>query len=260
MIPHIISEQWSGYTTGKFAKSSFIKKATARLLVGNASALTCVSTFLLKKMKDNGLKNKNNRVIPNVIENVTQLTPAGNKNGTEILLVADLVDEIKNISGVIKAIGALRDSSSVNLRIVGGGPDEQKLKSLTSELKLNDKISFEGLKTNAEVYEYLQRCDFLVMNSRFETFSLICAESMSCGKPVVATRCGGPDEFVTKETGILIEPGNENELVSAINYMLNNLQNYNSEAIKKYSQELFSIEIASKSFEEVYKNAIKQFS
>lgn len=70
---------------------------------------------------------------------------------------------------------------------------------------LNTFVIFEGLKSNQEVYSYLLRCDFLVMNSRFETFSLICCEAMSCGKPVLATRCGGPQEFVDDKTGILID-------------------------------------------------------
>ena len=46
------------------------------------------------------------------------------------------------------------------------------------------------------------------IDSNFETFSSICAEALACGKPVLATRCGGPEEFVNPDDGIMVEPDN----------------------------------------------------
>lgn len=256
-IPFIVSEQWSGYVTGKFLKSSWINKAVTRFIVDKAYALTSVSSFLLNRMEDCGLDNSSKQVIPNVIENY----PAGEliekSKHVNVLIVADLVDDIKNISGVIKMIGSLDDEIPFNLKIIGRGPDEMKLKKQAKELNLlGNKIFFEGLKPNNEVYDFLRNCDFLVMNSRYETFSLICAEAMSCGKPVLATRCGGPDEFITPDTGILIETDNDVELRKNFLYMLAHYRDFDAVKIKEYSYRLFSKEKIGHAFHQLFQSII----
>ena len=252
-IPFIISEQWSGYVTGNFLKSPFLKKMITRFIARKASAITSVSSYLLDGMKTCGLINSVSRIIPNIIENTEVNTLPINRNQINVLMVADLVDEIKNISGVIRMISQTDHASPFILRIIGGGPDEAKLKKLASDLNLRDRIIFfEGQKNNSEVYTYLRNCDFLILNSRYETFSLICAEAMSCGKPVLATACGGPNEFVNTETGLLIEPENELELKNKFLYMLGHFKNYDSVRIKQYANELFSMEKAGKAFQMLY--------
>jgi glycosyltransferase involved in cell wall biosynthesis len=252
-IPFIISEQWSGYVTGKFLASAWIRKKSVNYIVRKAKAITSVSDFLLKGMHRCGLKNKIEKVIPNVIETNHSISNISNKEFVQVLLVADLVDEIKNISGVIKMIAYLPREMRVILKIVGGGPDEKKLKQLTEENGLiNRKIFFEGLKKNSEVYQYLSECDFLIMNSRFETFSLICAEAMSCGKPVLATRCGGPDEFINSDCGILIEPDDTESLKRNFEFMINNYDKFDPIKIKTHVINRFSKEIISKSFHDLY--------
>ncbi len=257
-IPFIISEQWSGFVTGKFLKSSQIKKMTTRFVAKRASSITCVSSFLLNHMKECGLYNSAYQVIPNVIENTANNSLSTNKNQINVLMVADLVDEIKNISSVIRMIGELKDDVKFKLQIIGSGPDEKELKKLAASFNLiNRIIFFEGLKNNIEVYSYLKECDFLIMNSRFETFSLICAEAMSCGKPVLATRCGGPNEFVNSTTGILIETDNNAELMKEFKYMLLHFQNFDSNHIKNYANSLFSADKVGMAFQNVYSSIIK---
>lgn len=252
-IPFIISEQWSGYVTGKFSKGSFLKKMITRFIARKASAITSVSSYLLNGMETCGLKNSTYRIIPNVIENTEVNSLSVNRNQINVLMVADLVDEIKNISGVIRMISQIDNALPFILRIIGGGPDEVKLKKLASDLNLlGSKIFFEGQKNNSDVYTYLKDCDFLILNSRYETFSLICAEAMSCGKPVLATACGGPNEFVIKETGLLIKPDSDAELKENFEFMLENFHKYDSIWIENYSKSLFSMEKVGKAFQILY--------
>jgi glycosyltransferase involved in cell wall biosynthesis len=49
-----------------------------------------------------------------------------------------------------------------------------------------------------------------------ETFGVVLIEAMATGLPVIATRCGGPEEIITPGTGILVHPGDENELAEAM--------------------------------------------
>jgi glycosyltransferase involved in cell wall biosynthesis len=248
----VVSEQWSGYVTGQYSKKSSLVKKLTRVIVRNADALTCVSAFLLDGMKKNKLVNSNSHITSNTIE-ITSVPIKNNNPKPYVLIVADLVDEIKNISSVIRMVAAIRSSESFELHIVGHGRDEQKLKKLVTDLNIDDIVFFEGVKSNSEVYDYLKRCDFLVMNSRFETFSLICAEAMSCGKPVLATRCGGPNDFVSEETGVLIEPGNDFELQTEFLKMIKVFPSYDQSKIMEHARKLFSADVVAGSFEQVFK-------
>jgi glycosyltransferase involved in cell wall biosynthesis len=252
--PFVISEQWSGYVSGKFEKKNLFEKFLVKFLTARASAVITVSEFLKNGMLCNSIKG-NFYVIPNVIETDSKALPGKNNDGLiKILSVADLVDEIKNISGTIKALAeTVKNYPQIRLDIVGGGHDRQKLEQLAAELSVLDKnVFFQGMKTNDDVYQYLHECNFLIMNSRFETFSSICAEAMSCGKPVIATRCGGPDEFVTPLTGILIEPDNQKQLEGAIKNMIENYSSYDGHQIKKYATEKFNADVIGKHFFEIY--------
>jgi glycosyltransferase involved in cell wall biosynthesis len=51
------------------------------------------------------------------------------------------------------------------------------------------------------------RAAFVTVTSARETFCSVAAESLACGTPVIVTRCGGPEEFVSAGDGVLVPPG-----------------------------------------------------
>jgi len=236
----MLSEQWSGYATGKFKQKNFLNRWLCRYIWRQADIRSTVSEFLKKSMIKCGFR-KDIHVIPNVIEIAKPETKI-QTDQIRILMVADLVDEIKNLSGVLRAFDMARKSDSrLRLQIIGHGKDEAILKELSQHLGLNEiYVTFDGLKDNKEVYSALWQCDFLVMNSRFETFSLICAEALSCGKPVIATRCGGPEEFINEHNGILIPVNDEKALCDAILKMAKELKSYHPEKLREEMIEKFS--------------------
>ncbi len=255
-IPFVISEQWSGYTNGKFNAKTFLVRWLSKFFFKKAKARIVVSTFLRSSMTRLGFSS-DILVIPNIIE--TQVPPSLRQSDKiKILLVADLVDEIKNISGVISAFSqVLKEVPDLSLQIIGHGKDEEKLKQLASQLKLSTgSLVFSGLKSNAEVYDALWHSDFLVMNSRFETFSLICAEALSCGKPVIATRCGGPEEFINESNGILIPIDDETALKNAILMMCQTRQNYPAQKLMQESAEKFGSKVVGAKLNAIYETLL----
>ena len=240
-IPFIITEQWSGYGTGKFEKKNLPVKLFASFLIQKAKAIIVVSAALKSAMLKLNLKNQY-FIIPNVIENVTIQNKEKDANKSlSLFMVADMVDEIKNISGVLKALHLLKkDGLEFTFNIIGGGPDLTKLQALAKEMNLMDKVCFYGRQTNEVVYKEMKEADVVIVNSNIETFSVICVEAMVNGKPVIATRCGGPEEIVTAKTGILIEKGNHEALKDAILQIKTRLHEFdpvimNELALKKYS-------------------------
>ena len=253
-IPFVIGEQWSGYATGKFSSKNSFTKTIYRYIFRKADAATVVSEFLKLKMEAVGLKN-NYSITPNVIELVERKKSPLPENGKiKIITVADLVDEIKNISATIRAIAEIsKTNKQIEFHIIGHGKDEMMLKDLARSLNILDEVVFfHGVKTNEEVFQYLYSSQFLVMNSYFETFSLICIEAMGCGIPVIATRCGGPDEFMNDENGILIDPGKPDMLIHAIERMIAGYKSYNSINLTRYATMRFSAEETGKKMEDIY--------
>ncbi|CAN5580053.1 glycosyltransferase family 4 protein [soil metagenome] len=254
-IPIVVSEQWSGYATGKFSEKNLFVKFFSRWLFRQAGAATVVSEFLKAKMEQAGLEN-NYTITPNIVEpSAKKTSPLSPNEKIKIITVADLVDEIKNISSTINAVAKIvATNKEIEFHIIGHGKDEMQLKNLAKEYGLlNSTIFFHGVKPNEEVFQYLYASNFLVMNSRFETFSLICIEAMSCGIPVIATRCGGPEQFINTETGILIDTDDEVQLRIAIETMISTFRKYDSKLLAEYANSQFSVEGSGKKFDEIYR-------
>ena len=78
------------------------------------------------------------------------------------------------------------------------------------------------------------------MPSHHETFGIVYVEALASGKPVIATRCGGPEDIVNSSNGLLIEKGNPAELANAMEWMYNNWSNFNPTNIRKDFEQRFS--------------------
>ena len=124
-----------------------------------------------------------------------------------LLMVGNLV-ELKGHALVIEALKKLPDCQLV---IIGEGELEQSLKSLASELGVDDRVEFVGGLKQPELPKYYGAADSLVLASSREGWANVLLESMACGTPVIATRVWGTPEVVCRpEAGILIERNVEN--------------------------------------------------
>ncbi|MGB3948068.1 MAG: glycosyltransferase, partial [Bacteroidia bacterium] len=189
-IPYVITEHWTGYVSGKFQQQSFFKKWLSRKVLKRAKAVTTVSNSLQKSMEAQGLK-ANYYTVPNVVETVV-FDSKGLKNNeladkVKVLSVADLVDGHKNISGAIKAVANIRQRfNNIEYHIIGDGADKELLTELSNSLQGSEKfIFFHGRKPNEYVYDFMQQADFVLINSNYETFSVVAAEALANGKPVI---------------------------------------------------------------------------
>jgi len=147
-----------------------------------------------------------------------------------LLTVAALVKR-KGHDLVIEALPQLRRRfGDVRYVIVGTGPEEQNLKSLVISKGLSDAVIFAGSVKDEQLPDMYAACDIFVMPSRqtdkdVEGFGIVFIEAAAAGKPVVASRTGGiPDAVADGKSGILVNPNNSNELIRAIESLLNNQQ------------------------------------
>lgn len=259
-IPYVVTEHWTGYVSGNYQKKNFLKKWLTKKIIKHANAVTTVSNNLKEKMLELRLNN-NYTVVPNVIENI-ELPPPANNQKIKILTIADLVDLHKNISGIIKAIASIsQQNPDIEYHIIGDGPDKLMLTNLSDTLQLTNKfVFFHGRQTNEFVYNFLKQIDFVVINSNYETFSVVAAEAVANGKPVITTICGGPEEFITPDHGILIETGNQQQLEDAILKMISSYKNYDAQKLNQYITQKLNYKTIGKQFYEIYKPIITRFT
>lgn len=256
-IPFVITEHWSGHLTGEYHQKNATDKSLYKAVLKKASAISCVSQLLATKFKEN--TSYDAVVIPNYIEYFPISEDSESNGRIQLLSVADMNDAVKNISGLLHAFSsALKTISNLHLTLIGGGPDEKKILDLIADLDLSSHISFRGRLAHTAVLSEMNLCDFYICNSYFETFGMTVAEALRCGKPVISTRCGGPEEFLNEQNSICIQPKNNQELTAAILKMANEYQNYDSEKLSKEMELKFGKEAVKKMWVEFYNSTLKK--
>ena len=115
--------------------------------------------------------------------------------GTAFLFVGTL-DERKNVVRLADAFGRL---DAGKLVFVGDGP-------LRARLEGREGVRVVGRVPHAEVSRWTRACDVLCLPSTVEPFGQALLEAMASERSVVATRVGGPPEFVTPAAGVLVDP------------------------------------------------------
>ncbi|MEX1001172.1 MAG: glycosyltransferase [Crocinitomicaceae bacterium] len=256
-VPFVITEHWSGHLTAAYDQKNSADKKLYKKVLKKAAGIATVSQLLQAKFKEN--TGFDSIVIPNLIQQADTGLSA-NSEKIELLSVADLTDRVKNISGLIEAFyEAHQQNKQLQLTIIGGGPDAAYLKKLIAEKNLNEEVVMRGRLSHDEVLSAYQNCDFYVCNSNFETFGMAVAEALAAGKPVISTRCGGPQEFLSEENSIVIPTKDQTALSIGILKMAEDYKNYDQKAISRQIMDRFGANTVRKKLSEFY-TGVKQDS
>jgi len=125
---------------------------------------------------------------------------------------------IKNLSMLISSLAeiSLKDKNIFWL-IVGEGPEEEILKDLVRNKRIQDRIHFAGQVSNTEVHELLDASDIFALTSLYESYGISTLEAMGHGLPVICTKAGYLVELIRKsEGGVLVEIDDTRRLAEEI--------------------------------------------
>jgi phosphatidylinositol alpha-1,6-mannosyltransferase len=108
--------------------------------------------------------------------------------------------------------------------VAGQGPEEPRLRVLARSLGMQDRVIFVGYVPGDKLVDHYNLADVYIMASReigkegdVEGFGITFLEAGACGLPVVGGRSGGiPDAILNEQTGLLVDPGDQDQIASAL--------------------------------------------
>ena len=248
-VPFVFTEHTR--ITNNF-RSAFHKVCTLRPLA-KASKVMAVSSSLAKEMQP-WLKSEV-MIMPNIIDvhRFAHIEPAQNEI-PQIGLLGGFNTPVKGLDILLKALSEIE--GDFVLHIGGAGSLEDSYKLLAEELGIASKCRFYGFIPYDQVPKFMARLHFYVCSSRYETFCVSLVEAMASGRPVVSTRCGGPEDFVNEDNGILCDKESQESLQQAIDWMILNYKLFNPVKMRAYIGDNFTAKSFLKQINEVYSKTL----
>jgi len=212
-----------------------------RVIVVSEAQKRAVSAHLAKDRQDRVV------VIPNGVD-TDLFRPADrwapDPNRPRILFVGFFAT-VKNMPLLLDAFTqVLREIPGARLTLVGRGEYPYQDEELQARIRggLIGKVHMTGLQPRQSVARIMrEHADMLVLSSDSETFGCVLVEAMASGLPVVATRCGGPEDIVTEPgLGELCPPRDAAALAAALCRAAGRLASYDPRAIRASALARFS--------------------
>lgn len=195
------------------------EQITARSALESASRLLSVSGTLANDLERIlGIQASNFTTVPNMIDvEKFPYTPLPENSTFTFGYMANMVPD----KGHRTLLQAFKEVKNARLLLAGDGPLRKQLQELASAYGMDDRVEFVGTVPREKACEFFQGIDAFVHPSRYETFGIVLIEALSTGRPIVATRCGGPNDIVRKEDGLLVDVDDVEGLAEAMRSMIN---------------------------------------
>jgi glycosyltransferase involved in cell wall biosynthesis len=236
-VPYVVTEHSTAFPSGSvpyrfraYATAAFA--GASRVLAVGERLKSCLGDFLPGGRID---------VIPNLINTAYFHLPPEPRGTTPFvfLSIANLLPH-KGMATLIEAFAAaFAGHPETRLAIAGEGPELAKLKSLCAKLEISGLVDFPGRLSRQQVRAALWAANAFVLASHVETFGVVFIEAMATGLPVIGTRSGGPEDFITNENGLLVEPGDVQGITDSLRHMRHNTE-YSARAIRELTERRFS--------------------
>ncbi len=160
---------------------------------------------------------------------------------------------------LIDAFAAARlQDSRLRLSMVGTGPLEPEIRAQIRRRGVEREVSVLPSAARQVVADYMRRHHFLVISSEFESFGLVAIEALACGRPVLSTRCGGPEETVrSSEYGELV--GNSvKDLARGFLAMAARIVEFDAMALHDYARHNYGFEAIAAHLREIYLEVLRK--
>jgi glycosyltransferase involved in cell wall biosynthesis len=180
--------------------------AATRFVVGRASAVIAVSDWLRRELEAKVPAARGKVEVIDSGVDLERFSPQPAPEGPPAFVYIGSLTERKNVLRLARAFEQLGEGT---ITFVGDGP-------LRAQLEGRAGITLTGRVPHADVPARIAAARVVCGPSLVEPFGQALLEAMAAGRSVVATRVGGPPEFVTPEAGVLVDPLSEDEIADGL--------------------------------------------
>lgn len=239
--PLVLVEHGSYFS--ELTKWSFFMNYTVSKAIAAADVLIAVSAFLAKDIEKRTHR-KDIQVVGNPVD-LELFHPQTSTSDTIQFLHVSTLSKVKNLEPVLVAFAlVLGKHPNARLKVVSD-EDFQAYQRLCKTLNIDLAVDFIGPIEHSAISSYYQQADCFVMNSDYETFSIVIAEAWASGIPVISTAVG--IAYDKQFEGLLLTDGTVESIEKALLTFIENKGNYQAEMIRKqaegFSKERFLLEM-----------------
>lgn len=255
-IPFVLTEHSTA-----FARNLVTDKQISKAAIAVDKAASCIAVSeRFRILLNTKFETKKWSYIPNIVNKEFLDAPlhrVRNKKDCYRLINICALEPKKRVDLLIKAFAiASKELDNIVLEIGGDGSQMKNLIDLTGRLSISDKVTFLGKLTRSDVLVKVSNADAFILSSEYETFGVVLVEALALGKPIIATKCGGPESIINDEVGYLVNKNSASELASAIKLLYSNQENFEAENIRSYCSREFSGESVINKLINIYKSLL----
>lgn len=261
-IPFLVTDQapWFPWLEHTAIRAAAVPAARS------AAALTCVSSYLSDTMRRYLDPSIPIEIIPNGVDEHEFEPPAlpVHERSEQILFVG-FINFNKGVDTLLAAMErVVARRPDARLVLVGGTfyrksrLEEERLRTMARQSPVAAQVTFAGQRGPAEVAQLMRESSVVVLPSRAETFGAVLVEALASGTPVVATRSGGPEDFVTDEVGRLVPVGDPDALGEALTDVLEHRARYDADALRRFALDRFRWSSIAERYVELYERVLSR--
>ncbi|MCU0858711.1 MAG: glycosyltransferase family 4 protein [Pontiellaceae bacterium] len=201
--------------------SNFVRTIPAwrlirRLINTHCDAINIISPAILSDLIELGIAGPRITHIPNGIK-ICDPVRKSRAVSIRYLIWVGRITVQKGIDILLKSLAnVMAAGREFKVEIIGDGPDRTVVLEQCQKLGLEEKVHFTGAVPREAIRDKLVQADAFILPSRYEGMSNAALEAMEAGLPVLLTRCGGIDSYITEKCGWICEPGDVDGLAAGL--------------------------------------------
>lgn len=197
-IPHIITEHWS--KVDKFLSKNLFS-GSGKKAYNSAKYVTVVSEFLRKSLSKHFQSPDKIKVVPNVVDTSIFSYKTKPSNSQLIFCCVAHWNGVKRPDLIFNSLEkfSIQSAKPIILNVIGEGILLEELK----KGKWSFEVNYLGNLVRQQLAEQLQAADYFLHASTMETFSIVIAEAIATGTPVLASNAGAIPELINTTNGLI---------------------------------------------------------
>ena len=259
-VPLVVTEHapWTGWLERPGVRGPALAAA------GYATRIIAVSNYVRETIVEYTGDGACVDVIPNGVDG-SLYRPSADTRDENLILYVGVINFNKGIDVLLEALpDVIGRRADARVELVGGSfyrhtrLQQEELEARASALGLGGRVSFVGHLSPREVAERMAASAVLVLPSRAESFGSVLIEALACGTPVVATRCGGPEDIVHPAVGKLVPKENAEALADALVEVMDNRDTYPPKALREAALRRFGWDVVVRQIFGVYQEVMAE--